>query len=63
VNAVALTIMVSSGLRIFNSYPAFARKGECPFEGRVRIGLKRWDSRDVTTSVISENAQMTSAQS
>ena len=36
VNVVALTIMVASGLRIFNSYPAFARKGESfccyPFE-------------------------------
>ena len=27
VNAIALTIMVGSGLRIFNAYPAFARKG------------------------------------
>ncbi len=38
VNAVALTIMIGSGLRIFNAYPAFARKGETfccyPFEGR-----------------------------
>ena len=37
VNAVAFTIMVGSGLRIFNAYPAFARKGETfccyPFEG------------------------------
>jgi Ni/Fe-hydrogenase b-type cytochrome subunit len=37
VNAVALTVMVGSGLRIFNAYPAFARKGESfccyPFEG------------------------------
>lgn len=37
VNAVALTIMITSGLRIFNAYPAFARKGETfccyPFEG------------------------------
>ncbi|HEY2162632.1 MAG TPA: cytochrome b/b6 domain-containing protein [Gemmatimonadaceae bacterium] len=36
VNVVALTIMVGSGLRIFNAYPAFARRGEgfcCyPFE-------------------------------
>jgi Ni/Fe-hydrogenase b-type cytochrome subunit len=36
VNAIALTIMVGSGLRIFNAYPAFARKGETfccwPFE-------------------------------
>ncbi len=31
VNAVAFTIMVGSGLRIFNAYPAFARKGEGPF--------------------------------
>jgi thiosulfate reductase cytochrome b subunit len=38
VNVVALTIMVGSGLRIFNAYPAFARKGETfccyPFEHR-----------------------------
>lgn len=37
VNVVALTLMVASGLRIFNAYPAFARKGErfcCwPWEG------------------------------
>lgn len=37
VNALALAVMVGSGLRIFNSYPAFARKGESfccyPFEG------------------------------
>jgi thiosulfate reductase cytochrome b subunit len=36
INAIALTIMVGSGLRIFNAYPAFARKGESfccyPFE-------------------------------
>src|SRR6266550_1229533 len=36
VNVVALTIMVGSGLRIFNAYPAFARRGETfccsPFE-------------------------------
>jgi Ni/Fe-hydrogenase b-type cytochrome subunit len=36
VNVIALTIMVASGLRIFNAYPAFARRGEgfcCyPFE-------------------------------
>ncbi|HEY8174836.1 MAG TPA: cytochrome b/b6 domain-containing protein [Gemmatimonadaceae bacterium] len=39
VNAVALTLMIASGLRIFNAYPAFARKGETfccyPFEGRA----------------------------
>jgi Ni/Fe-hydrogenase b-type cytochrome subunit len=38
VNAIALTIMVATGLRIFNAYPAFARKGETfccyPFEHR-----------------------------
>jgi Ni/Fe-hydrogenase b-type cytochrome subunit len=38
VNAVALTIMIGSGLRIFNAYPAFARRGETfccyPFEHR-----------------------------
>lgn len=38
VNALALAIMVASGLRIFNAYPAFARRGESfccyPFEGR-----------------------------
>ncbi len=28
VNVVAVVIMVGSGLRIFNAYPAFARKGE-----------------------------------
>jgi Ni/Fe-hydrogenase b-type cytochrome subunit len=37
VNAVALTVMVGSGLRIFNAYPAFARHGESfalnPWEG------------------------------
>ncbi|HVT06313.1 MAG TPA: cytochrome b/b6 domain-containing protein [Polyangia bacterium] len=37
VNALALFIMIGSGLRIFNSYPAFARKGESfccyPFAG------------------------------
>ncbi|HET9011579.1 MAG TPA: cytochrome b/b6 domain-containing protein [Gemmatimonadaceae bacterium] len=35
---VAITIMVGSGLRIFNAYPKFARKGETfccyPFEGK-----------------------------
>lgn len=38
VNVVALALMIGSGLRIFNAYPAFARKGESfccyPFEGR-----------------------------
>lgn len=37
VNAVALTLMIGSGLRIFNAYPRFARRGETfccwPFEG------------------------------
>ena len=37
VNAVALTLMIASGLHIFNAYPAFARKGESfccwPWEG------------------------------
>jgi Ni/Fe-hydrogenase b-type cytochrome subunit len=37
-NAIALTIMIASGLRIFNAYPAFARRGESfccyPFEGK-----------------------------
>jgi thiosulfate reductase cytochrome b subunit len=37
VNAFALTLMVTTGLRIFNAYPAFARKGESfccyPFAG------------------------------
>src|SRR6266542_1251517 len=36
VNVVAITIMAGSGLRIFNAYPAFARRGESfccyPFE-------------------------------
>jgi Ni/Fe-hydrogenase b-type cytochrome subunit len=39
VNALALLVMVTSGLRIFNAYPAFARKGEAfccyPFAGRA----------------------------
>ena len=39
VNAIALTLMVASGLRIFNAYPAFARRGEqfcCyPFEHKA----------------------------
>ena len=39
VNAIALTLMVGSGLRIFNAYPAFARKGELfccyPFEHKA----------------------------
>jgi Ni/Fe-hydrogenase b-type cytochrome subunit len=43
VNAVALTLMVMSGLRIFNAYPAFARKGEAfccwPFHGEVPRAL------------------------
>ena len=38
VNVIALTIMVGSGLRIFNAYPAFARRGDSfccyPFEHR-----------------------------
>ncbi|MEP7344383.1 MAG: cytochrome b/b6 domain-containing protein [Gemmatimonadaceae bacterium] len=38
VNAVALTLMIGSGLRIFNAYPAFAPRGETfccyPFEGK-----------------------------
>ena len=38
VNAVALVIMIGSGLQIFNAYPAFARKGDTfccyPFAGR-----------------------------
>ena len=38
INAVALTLMVATGLRIFNAYPGFARRGETfccyPFEGR-----------------------------
>jgi thiosulfate reductase cytochrome b subunit len=39
VNAVALTLMVGSGLRIFNAHPAFARPGNTfccyPFEGKA----------------------------
>ena len=38
INAVAFTLMVGSGLRIFNAYPSFHRKGESfccyPFEGK-----------------------------
>jgi len=37
INVVAITIMIGSGLRIFNAYPAFARRGSTfccyPFEG------------------------------
>jgi Ni/Fe-hydrogenase b-type cytochrome subunit len=43
VNVLALTIMVSSGLRIFNAYPAFARRGESfccyPWEG---VAIPNW---------------------
>lgn len=39
VNVVAFTIMVGSGLRIFNAYPEFARRGETfccyPFAGKA----------------------------
>src|SRR5687767_9019235 len=39
VNVVALGLMITSGLRIFNAYPAFARRGETfccyPFEGKA----------------------------
>lgn len=39
VNVVALTIMVGSGLQIFNAYPRFARRGETfccyPFAGHA----------------------------
>ena len=42
VNVIALTIMVGSGLRIFNAYPGFARKGESfccwPWEGTAIPG-------------------------
>lgn len=38
VNVVALSLMITTGLRIFNAYPAFARKGETfccyPFAGK-----------------------------
>jgi Ni/Fe-hydrogenase b-type cytochrome subunit len=38
INAVALIVMIGSGLQIFNAYPAFARKGETfccyPFAGQ-----------------------------
>lgn len=38
VNVVAVVVMVGSGFRIFNAYPAFARKGELfccyPWEGQ-----------------------------
>lgn len=37
VSAVAIVVMVGSGLRIFNAYPRFARRGESfccwPWEG------------------------------
>ncbi len=56
VNAFALTLMVASGLRIFDAYPAFARKGETfccyPFAGHAipawltlggwLAGARRW---------------------
>ena len=56
VNVLALGIMVTSGLRIFNAYPAFARKGESfccyPFAGKAipawltfggwLAGARRW---------------------
>ena len=39
VNAVALVIMIGSGLEIFNAYPAFARRGAAfccyPFAGKA----------------------------
>lgn len=40
VNVVAVTIMVGSGLRIFNAYPAFARKGE-------RFCCYRWEHQPI----------------
>ena len=44
INVVALTLMIASGLRIFDAFPAFARKGEAfccyPFAGRpIPVGL------------------------
>src|SRR5438046_2513871 len=39
VNAFALLLMIGTGLRIFNAYPRFARRGETfccyPFEGKA----------------------------
>jgi Ni/Fe-hydrogenase b-type cytochrome subunit len=39
VNVIALGVMIASGLRIFNAFPAFARKGESfccyPFAGHM----------------------------
>ena len=39
VNVIALPLMIASGLRIFNAYPAFARKGESfccyPFSNKL----------------------------
>jgi len=40
VNVVAVTIMVGSGLRIFNAHPAFARPGE-------RFPLNPWEGHGV----------------
>ncbi|GAC1659469.1 MAG: cytochrome b/b6 domain-containing protein [Gemmatimonadaceae bacterium] len=40
VNAIALPLMVASGLRIFNAHPAFARPGE-------RFPLNPWEGRPV----------------
>jgi Ni/Fe-hydrogenase b-type cytochrome subunit len=43
INVVAITVMVGSGLRIFNAYPRFARRGETfccyPFEGKRIPGI------------------------
>ncbi len=43
VNALAITLMVGSGLQIFNAYPAFARRGETfccyPFEHKA---IPKW---------------------
>jgi len=39
INVIALPIMIASGLRIFNAYPGFARRGETfccyPWEGKA----------------------------
>lgn len=43
VNVVAVAVMIGSGLRIFNAYPAFARRGESfccyPWEG---VAIPAW---------------------
>ena len=59
VNAIALPLMVGSGLQIFYAYPAFARKGETfccyPVDGHARsrrgcASAAGWPARGTGTS-------------